>query len=304
MHGSSTGLRYYPFPQAGQPGGSPLFTTQLFGSSLWLGPQSLAWRIVNGWGLYEETMQQLSQPGGMSRRAAGAEFRVMQSLRGRAIETYMRTLWGGGKTMKIRIPGLPRMTIQIGGCNTSGRQAAIRKRRGVGRGSAIRAVDPHRQHPAERRALARAAGERGQLGRLCPRPHRELRRGPRRSCSFTSTRCITRRARPRRCTVKELAAAVADLELPAAVAPAAVDPQGGAWRRSGVCLISVVGELQTLLADLEQARTRARAVFARSPTTVPRIHQSPRPTNGAASGIGRRREARESSSAPVVVFGG
>jgi hypothetical protein len=28
------GLRYYPFPQAGQPGGPPLFATQSFGSTL------------------------------------------------------------------------------------------------------------------------------------------------------------------------------------------------------------------------------------------------------------------------------
>ena len=78
------GYRYYPFPQTGQPGGSPFFATPLFGTSLWLGPQSLAWRLVNGWGLYEETMQQLGQPGGFN-GGQPQENQVLRSLRGRAL---------------------------------------------------------------------------------------------------------------------------------------------------------------------------------------------------------------------------
>jgi hypothetical protein len=128
------GLRYYPFPQAGQPGGPPQFATQLFGSSLWLGPQSLAWRSVNGWGLYEDTMQRLGQPGGFF-GGQPAEFRVMC------------------------------------GCNTSAGRQLFGSVAGVGCGSALRAVDSHRQYRGERWALAGAAGERGWLGRLHPRPH-------------------------------------------------------------------------------------------------------------------------------------
>ena len=79
------GLPYYPFPESGQPDGSPLFASELFGSSLWLGPQSLAWRSVNGWGLYEETMQRLGQSGGFF-GGQPQESRVMQSLRGRAAQ--------------------------------------------------------------------------------------------------------------------------------------------------------------------------------------------------------------------------
>jgi hypothetical protein len=63
-------------------------------------------------------MQQLSQPGGLF-GGQPQEIRIMQSMRGQAMQAYMKTLWGGGKTMKIRIPGLPHVTIQIGGCNTT-----------------------------------------------------------------------------------------------------------------------------------------------------------------------------------------
>jgi hypothetical protein len=101
------GYQYYPFPQAGQPGGPAFFATPLFGSSLWLGPQSLAWRIVNGWGLYEQIMEQLGQPGGFN-GGQPQEVHVMQSMHGSAFQRYMKTLYGGGKSKKIRIPGLPR----------------------------------------------------------------------------------------------------------------------------------------------------------------------------------------------------
>ncbi len=51
------------------------------------------------------------------------------------------------------------------------RHEAVRQRRGIGRGSAIRAIDPHRQCPVERCPLAGGAREPGELGGVCQDPH-------------------------------------------------------------------------------------------------------------------------------------
>ena len=293
------GLQYYPFPQAGQPGGSPLFTTQLFGSTLWLGPQSLAWRIVNGWGLYEETMQQLSQPGGMS-GGRPEEIRVMQSMRGLAIETYMRTLWGGGKTMKIRIPGLPGETIQIGGCNTTaGKQLFGSVEASVAVPEYGPAILTGSIQPSAARSPALRASEaswaacvHAGTGIVTRSPSQLFLHFYRLYHTKGPTPAVHR---------KELTAAVADLNcqrrsrLPQSI-------QAAALAAVGRLPVSVLGELQTLLADLEQARARARAVFARSPTTVP-ASTNPAATNGVATGSPAA-GGSGSSSAPVVVFGG
>jgi hypothetical protein len=297
------GLRYYPFPQAGQPGGPPQFATQLFGSSLWLGPQSLAWRSVNGWGLYEETMQRLGQPGGFF-GGRPQEIRVMQSLRGPAFQEYQRTLWGGGKTLKIRIPGLPRITIQIGGCNTSaGKQL-------FGSVAASVAVPLYGQSilngsieasagrsPALRASQAGwAACVRARTGVATRSPSQLFlhfyalynTKGP--------TPAVHRR---------ELTAAAADLEcqlrsrLPQSMRSAELSAVGRLPN-------SVLGELQTLLAVLEQARARARVVFAHAPATSPlaATNASP-PANGAAEVIGQPSGGPGfSSRGRVVIFGG
>jgi hypothetical protein len=89
---------------------------------------------------------------------------------------------------------------------------------------------------------------------------------------------------------QELAAAVADLtcqqrsRLPQLVQQAAVAAVGRLPN-------SVLGELQTLLGVLEQARTRARAVFAHPATQPPASDQS-----ASASGAA-------STSGPVVTIG-
>jgi hypothetical protein len=295
------GLPYYPFPQAGQPGGPPAFATQLFGSRLWLGPQSLAWRIVNGWGLYEETMQQLSQPGGLF-GGQPQEFRVMQSMHGPALQTYMRTLWGGGKTTKIRIPGLPRITIQIGGCNTSAGKQLF--------GSVAASVAVPQYGPAillgniqprvARSPLLRAseaswvACVRDGTGIVATSPSQLFLH----FYSLYQTKGPTPAVHR-----KELAAAVTDLNcqrrsrLPQSVQQAALaavkdlpDP--------------VLGELQALLTVLQQARARARAVFAHPATNVPAVTSAPG-ANGPTQAIGPQASGGSvRSSPPVVVFGG
>jgi hypothetical protein len=289
------GFRYYPFPQPGQPGGPPLFASAMFGSTLWLGPQSLAWRIVNGWGLYEEIMQQLSQPGGFF-GGQPQEMRVMQSLPGSEVPTYMRTLWGGGKTMKIRIPGLPGVTFQIGGCNTTagkqlfGSVAASVAVPQYGPAILMGTVQASAQRsPALRASQARwAACVRAGTGIRVPSPSQLFMHFYSLYQSVGPTPSVHR---------KELAAAVTDLacqrraRLPQTLQQAAVD----AVRRLPP---SVLGELQTLLSVLDQARERARAVFAHSSlpaaTKAPNIGgsavtQSP----GPGGGVGR-----------VVFYGG
>lgn len=303
------GLAYYPFSQAGQPGASPLFATRLFGSGLWLGPQSLAWRIVNGWGLYEETMQQLSQPGGMS-GGMPQEFRVMQSLPGRARQAYITTLWGGGKTMKIRIPGLPRMTIQIGGCNTTAGKQLF--------GSVAASVAVPQYGPAilngsiqtsAARSPALQASESSWAA--CVRARTSLAvRAPWQLFLHFFSLYHTKGPTPA-VHREELAAAVADLNcqrrsrLPQSVRQAALAAVG---RLPG----SVLSELQTLVAALEQARARADAVFAHSANVSPPSNLAAR--SGASAGgpvpggvaVGRLQVGGGTgfSSGPVVVFGG
>jgi hypothetical protein len=289
------GLRYYPFPQAGQPGGPPEFATPLFGSSLWLGPQSLAWRIVNGWGLYEQTMQQLSQPGGFS-GGRPQEIQVMQSLRGHSMQSYMKTLWGGGKTMKIRIPGLGRQTIQIGGCNTTaGRQLF---------GSVAASVAVPQYGPAILNGTIQPSAGRVRAGtRIAPRSPSQLflhfyslyqTKGP--------TPAVHR---------KELAAAVADYRCQ----QRAHLPQ--LLRQASLAAIGhlpapVMGELQTLLAVLDQARSRARAVFTRPATSSSTVATPPAPGGSTVPGSTAPAPAQAvgtasssgGSAGSVVIYGG
>jgi hypothetical protein len=303
------GLTYYPFPQTGQPGGSPLFASELFGSSLWLGPQSLAWRSVNGWGLYEETMQRLSQPGGFS-GGQPQEFRVMRSLRGQDLQTYFRTLQGGGKTMKIRIPGLPRMTIQIGGCNTTAGTKLF--------GSVAASVAVPQYGPSILNGTIEAsAGESPELRASeaswaeCVRARTGIAaRSPSQLFLHFYSLYNTKGPTPA-VHSQELSAAVADLacqlrsRLPQSMRQAEL-------AAIGRLPSSVLGELQTLLAVLEQARARASAVFAHAPSTSPvAATNSSAAGSGAAVGIGAAGGIGEasggpgsSSSGPVVIFGG
>jgi hypothetical protein len=295
------GLRYYPFPQAGQPGGSPIFAGSTFGSSLWLGPQSLAWRIVNGWGLYEETMQQLSQPGGLS-GGQPAEIRLMQSMRGASIQTYVRTLYGGGKTLKIRIPGLPRTTIRIGGCaTTAGKQlfgsvagsVAVPQYGPAILNGSIQSTAA--RSPAVRASQASwAACVRAGTGIAARSPSQLLlhfyglyqTKGP--------TLALHR---------KELAASVTDLSCQRR------SRLGQAVRQAALAAIahlpdSVMGELQTLLGVLEQARTRARQVFAHPPANT---GGTPSATggNGAIRPIGPQAVGNARAvGPPQLIFGG
>ncbi|MDQ6805980.1 MAG: hypothetical protein M3065_13665 [Actinomycetota bacterium] len=280
---ASHGLSYYPFPQQGQPGGSPLFASQLFGSSLWLGPQSVAWRSLNGWGLYEETMQRLSQPGGFL-GGAPQQSEMFRSLRGRALGNYFKTLYGGGKTMKIRIPGLPRMTIQIGGCNTTaGKQlfgsvaASVAVPRygpsvlnGTIESSAGRA-------PALRAAEARwAACVRARTGVTARSPSQLFLH----YYQLYNTKGPTPAVHG-----DELSAAVADLtcqrqsRLPQTMRSAELAAVG---RLPG----SVVGELQTLLADLQLAESKARSLLSKAPTTSGSTTTSPASPSPVAPGVG------------------
>jgi hypothetical protein len=297
------GLRYYPFPQAGQPGGSPVFATGMFGSSLWLGPQSLAWRSVNGWGLYEETMQRLGQPGGFF-GGRPQEIRVMQSLRGPAAQNYLRTLSGGGKTMKIRIPGLPRITIQIGGCNTSagtqlfGSVAASVAVPIYGQSILSGSIDT-----SAGRSTAVRASEAGWAA--CVRARTGVAaRSPSQLFLHFYTLYNTKGPTPA-VHRQELAAALADLacqlrsRLPQSMRQAELAAVGRLPN-------SVLGELQTLLSVLEQARTRARAVFAHAPATNPAVATNAAgPANGAAGGIGQAPVGPViGSGRAVVVLGG
>jgi hypothetical protein len=261
------GYRYYPYPQAGQPGGSPFFGTPLFGSSLWLGPQSLAWRLVNGWGLYEETMQQLGQPGGIN-GGQPEENQVMRSLRGRAMMTYTKVLYGGGKSMKIRIPGMPHFTIRIGGCNTTagtklfGSVAASVAVPQYGQSILIGSV----QSSAARSSAVRASQA---SWAACVKIRTRLTvRSP--SQLFLRFYSLYESKGPTPAVHRqELAAAVADLEcqrrarLPQSVRKAALSAIGH-------LPAPVVGELGTLLATLQQARSRAQAMFAH-PATSPTL---------------------------------
>jgi hypothetical protein len=293
------GLPYVPFPQAGQPGASPLFATQLFGSALWLGPQSLAWRIVNGWGLYEETMQQLSQPGGLF-GGMPQEFRIMQSLRGASMQTYMTTLWGGGKTMKIRIPGLPGMTVQIGGCNTTagkqlfGSVAASVAVPQYGPAILNGSIQPTASRSPKLRAseASWAACVRAGTGIVASAPWQLFLHFFRLYHTTGPTPAVHR---------KELAAAVTDLNcqrrsrLPQAVRQASLAAVGRLPD-------SVLGELQTLLGALEQARTRARGVFAH-PATNLAVGTNAAATNGS-TGPGQAQVIGGGSSAGIVMVPG
>ena len=293
------GLPYYPFPQAGQPGASPLFATQLFGSALWLGPQSLAWRIVNGWGLYEETMQQLSQPGGLF-GGVPQEIRVMQSMRGQNMQAYMTALWGGGKTMKIRIPGLPGMTVQIGGCNTSagkqlfGSVAASIAIPQYGPAILGGSIQPSAARSATLRAseASWAACVRHGTGVTATAPWQLFLHFFRLYHSTGPTPAVHR---------EELSAAITDLNcqrrarLSQAVRQAAV-------AAIGHLPPSVLGELQTLLAALDQARTRARAVFAHPGTNPPVT--STAGVNGSSGATGPTVFSGPGGSSGIVVVPG
>jgi hypothetical protein len=280
------GLRFYPFPLAGQPGGSPFFASPLFGSSLWLGPQSLAWRIVNGWGLYEQMMQQLSQPGGFS-GGRPQEMQIMQSLRGRAMQAYMKTLWGGGKSMKIRIPGLGRQSVQIGGCNTAAGKQLF--------GSVAASVAVPQYGPAILNGNIQPGAARSPAVRAS-----EARWA---ACVRAGTKIVTRspsqlfmrfyalyqnRGPTPEIHRKELAAAVTDYRcqqrahLPQTLRQASLAAVGHLPP-------TVTGELATLLAVLDQARTRAQALFARPATststgTTPSAGGSTAPGSTAPSG--------------------
>lgn len=289
------GLRYYPFPQAGQPGGPPAFASPVFGSMLWLGPQSLAWRIVNGWGLYEETMAQLSQPGGIS-GGQPAEFQVMSSLRGQAQQTYMKTLWGGGKTMKIRIPGLPGQTFQIGGCNTTaGKQlfgsvaasvAVPQYGPAILTGSIQPSASRSRAFQASRAAWA--ACVRSGTGIAAASPSQLFLRFFSLYQSQGPTPAVHRR---------ELAAAITDLRcqrrsrLPQSIQQAALTAVGQLPN-------AVLGELQTLVGVLDQARVRANAVFGHAQSNVSGSTNTADPQSIAAP------SSPSASGGQVVIVGG
>ena len=296
------GYRYYPFPQTGQPGGSPFFATQLFGTSLWLGPQSLAWRIVNGWGLYEQTMQQLGQPGGFNGDQP-QENQVFRSLRGGALRTYIKTLYGGDKAMKIRIPGLPHFTVRIGGCQTT---AGTRLFGSVAASVAVPQYGPSILNGSVQSSAARSSALRASQASwvACVRARTRLTvRSP--SQLFLRFYSLYQSKGPTPAVHRqELAAAVADLEcqrrsrLPQAVRAAALSAIGH-------LPASVIGELGTLLSTLQQARSRAQALFAH-PGTTPAVTTTPSAVTGsgaAATGALRAR-GQGSVSRSVVVLGG
>jgi hypothetical protein len=296
------GYRYYPYPQTGQPGGSPFFATPLFGTSLWLGPQSLAWRIVNGWGLYEQTMQQLAQPGGISGDQP-QENQVFRSLRGRALTTYIKTLYGGGKSMKIRIPGLPHFTIRIGGCQTT---AGTRLFGSVAASVAVPQYGPSILDGSVQSSAARSSALRTSETEwvACIRARTRLTaRSP--SQLFLRFNSLYQSKGPTPAVHRqELAAAVADLEcqrrsrLPQAVRKAALSAIGH-------LPATVVGELGTLLSTLQQARSRAQALFAHPDTTAEVATTSSAETGSSAAATGPARAAGQSTaSRSVVVLGG
>lgn len=293
------GYDYYPLPQAGQPGGEQIFATPLFGSSLWLGPQSLAWRLVNGWGLYEQTMQQLSQPGGFS-GAQPQEVQVMQSLRGRAMQRYINALYGG-KTMKIRIPGLPHYSIRIGGCNTTAGAKLF------GSVAASVAVPQYGQsilygdvQSKAARSPAVRAGEASWVACVHARTKLTVRSPSELFLHFWQlyqTKGPTPAVHD-----QELKAAVADLDcqrrahLPQAVRKAAL---------SAVAHLPapVVGELESLLSALQQARTRAQKEFSH-PTTTPALTTGPARTQSSGSGGALVGTGSGRVSRSLVVVGG
>jgi hypothetical protein len=226
------------------------------------------------------------------------EIRVMQSMRGQAMQTYLRTLSGGGKTMKIRIPGLPGQTAQIGGCNTAagkqlfGTVAASVAVPQYGPAILIGSIQPSAaRSPALRASEASwAACVRAGTGIAAASPSQLFQhfftlyqtKGP--------TPAVHR---------KELAAAVTDLNCQRR-SRLAQSLQQAALAAVGRLPDSVLGELQTLLAVLEQARTRARAVFAHSATNVPASANATATTGAAATGS----QAAGSSNGSVVVLGG
>ncbi len=294
------GLRYYSSPQAGQPGGSPIFASSTFGSSLWLGPQSLAWRIVNGWGLYEETMQQLSRPGGLF-GGQPAEFRLMQSMRGASIQTYVRTLFGGGKTMKIRIPGLPRETIRIGGCNTTAGKQLFGS---VAGSVAVPEYGPAILNSSIQSRAARSPAVRASQATwtACVRAGTGISaRSPSQLLlhfySLYQTKGPTLALHR-----KELAASITDLRCQRRSRLAQ------SVRQAALAAIahlpnSVMGELQTLLGVLEQARTRARQVFAHPPTNAGGTSNTGR-SGPIQSIVPQSVGSARGSGQPVVIFGG
>jgi hypothetical protein len=291
------GLRYYPFPQAGQPGGPPVFANQSFGSTLWLGPQSLAWRLVNGWGLYEETMQQLSQPGGLS-GGQPQEIAVMQSMHGQAMQTYARTLWGGGKTMKIRIPGLPRATIQIGGCNTTAGKQLFGS---VDASVAVPQYGPAILAGSIQPSAARSPGLRASEASwaACVRAGTGIAaRSPSQLFLHFYTLYNTKGPTPA-VHRKELKAAVTDLNCQRR-SRLSQSVQRAALAAVGHLPPTVQGELQTLLSVLQQARARARVVFAHSVPNAP-ASTNATSTNGAPSA---GQQVAGGSGGSVVVFGG
>ena len=199
----------------------------------------------------------------------------MQSLRGRAIETYMKTLYGGGKTMKIRIPGSPAFRdhpdrrLQHHGRQDS--YSAVSRRRSQFRNTGRRSSSAASSRAPRARPRCRAS-EASWAACVHARTGLAARSPSQLFLHFYSlyhtkgpTPAVHR---------KELAAAVADLEcqrrsrLPQPIRKAALAAVGH-------LPVSVVGELRRCSADLEQARSRARAVFAQSPTTVPCIHDNP-----------------------------
>ena len=296
------GYHYYPFPQAGQPGGAAFFATPLFGTSLWLGPQSLAWRIVNGWGLYEQTLQQLGQPGGLN-GGQPQEDQVFRSLRGPSMRRYIKTLYGGGKAMKIRIPGLPHFSVRIGGCNTT---AGTRLFGSVAASVAVPQYGPAILNGSVQSRAARSSALHTSQARWVACVHARTRltvRSP--SQLFLRFYSLYHTKGPTPAVHRqELAAAVADLEcqrksrLPQAVRTAALS----AIRHLPA---SVVGELGTLLSTLQQARSRAEALFAH-PGTTPAVTTTPSAvteSNTAATGTLRAR-GQGTLSRSVVVFGG
>ncbi len=276
------GLPYYPFARVGQPGGEAIFATPTFGSSLWLGPQSMAWRSVNGWGLYEVTMQRLGQPGGFF-GGGPLQSQVFRSLRGRAIQRYFTTLYGGGKLTKIRIPGLPGITTQIGGCNTTAGRELFGS---IAASVAVPAYGPSILNGTIESSARRDPGLVTSEAEwaVCVKARTGLAvHSPSQLFLHFYSMYNTKGPTPQ-VHAKELHAAIADLNcqrqtrLPEAVNKAAL-------AAVGKLSPSVLGELQTLLSDLEQARSEAASVFRHAPSSSVSAAQnsSSAPTIGGAA---------------------
>jgi hypothetical protein len=268
----------------------------LFGTSLWLGPQSLAWRIVNGWGLYEQTMEQLSQPGGLN-GVQPQEDQVMRSLRGPAMQRYMKTLYGGGKSMKIRIPGMPHFTVRIGGCNTT---TGTRLFGSIAASIAVPEYGPTILNSSVQSSAGRAPSVRASrtAWAACVETRTKIRASSPSQLFLHFYSLYERKGPTPAIHRQELAAAVADLQCQRR-SRLARSVKNAVLAAIGRLPTPVVGEIETLLSTLQQARTRAQSLFAH-PTSTP--DGSATPGFGGSSGTSGT-SGQGSGRRSVVVLG-